>query len=210
MKSVRRQTRTTSASPPERKWGRFASRTNGPQPYRPVKEESESGSRGKPDRVRVNAMTPQPHAEQSQPRGQERRRHGRKISRAKREQLRAAGKRFQCEEKGHDQRNCPKLYSVRRPTVNVNNIDLVCLKRLSVSNNAADIRVGAMSFETEGATDDATWPMRRANELCALEWGDDDAWRNVATRAESRYNIYQYSTGSSSRSPMGYNQGPGT
>ena len=131
-------------APTERKWGRFANRTDGPQPCRPATGNSGSGQKGKSDRVRANAVAPQPVAEQSRPwPEQEYRKRGRKINKAKRNQLRAAGKCFQYEETGHDQRNCPKLHSMRRPTINAGNVEIARLERLSNRRNEADIWVSA-------------------------------------------------------------------
>jgi hypothetical protein len=169
-----RSSKVTNASPPERKWGRFANRTNGTQPYRPDNGEGGSRPRERTGRVRVNAMTPQPQTERPRPQNEGRRKQGRKLSRAKRDELRAAGKCFQCEETGHGQRDCPKLNSMRRPAVTVNNVDLARLERLSSARGFADIRVGSMAFGGEGAMQGATGPERRVYRLCATEWGRDD------------------------------------
>ena len=176
--AYRREVKATRVAPPERKWGQFVNRTDGPLPWRPMEGGSGSGTREKPEKVRANAVTPQPPNEPSRPRDRERQRYGRKISRVKCDLLRAAGKCFQCEETGHDQRNCPRLHSARRPTA-----------------SSANIRVSSVSFDAEGATDDTTGFERRAYELCAAEWGDDRRWLDIATRATSRYGVHQYSTG---------------
>ena len=138
----------------------------------------------------------QPTAEQSRPQPErEHRKRGRKISKAKRDQLRAAGKCFQCEETGHDQRNCPKLHAMRRPAIHAGNIDIARLERLSNRKNEADLRVNAMAFDLEGAISEDTDAVRQAYELRAVEWGRDDRWLDPETRAESRYGIYQFDTG---------------
>lgn len=70
----------------------------------PALQTCEGGKRvrsgGKPDRVRVNAMTPRPHAEQSQPRGQGRRRHGRKLGRASESSFEPPGSASSARRKG--------------------------------------------------------------------------------------------------------------
>ena len=193
--AYKRELKLMGEKPSERKWGRFENRTSGPQPYRPADGVGEYGHKARSDRVRANAVTPQQPAEQSGTQNRERRMHGRKISRAKRDQLRAAGKCFQCEEVGHDQRNCPRLNSMKRPMMKAGNIEIARMERLSNVREPADIRVNSMLLDLEGEHDDATAAMRRAYELCAVEWGTDDRWLDVRTRATSRYGIYQYDTG---------------
>jgi len=112
---------------------------------------------------------------------------GRRISRSKCDQLRAAGKCFQCEETGHDQRNCPKLHSMRRPAMGLGSVMFV---------GVTGVVAGRDSLEGEPDSPETTEPERRAYELCAREWGDDARWLNVETRSESRYGIHQYDTGS--------------
>jgi hypothetical protein len=193
--TYRREVKANQTGPPERSWGRFANRVDGPKPYRPTGEGSGSGNRNKPDSVRANAVTPQPST--SQPRSFTNRRRGRQISRAKRDELRAAGKCFQCEEPGHDQRNCPKLHSMRRPEVHAARIEQARGERLSSTRGTPDVRVNLVVLGMEGEhTDDTTGPMRRAYGLCAMEWGPDDRWLDVTTRVDSRYAIYEYETGS--------------
>ena len=210
--ALRREMKASGATgPPDRKWGRFANRVDGPQPFRPAAESGGSGSsRGRREKFRANSVTPQPSAELSQRQGH--RRQGRKLSRAKRDELRAAGKCFQCEETGHDQRNCPKLHSLRRPTasaVHVGNVEIARLGRLSRSGTAPDVRVGAMHLSSEGECDDATVDMWRAYELCAMEWGGDDRWLDIETRSKSRYTIYQYEVGSGLLVEVSDRQQPG-
>ena len=96
--AYRRELRNEKQSgPPERSWGRFANRTDGPQRWRPSEEKEGPQSRARPDRVRANAVSPQQRQQdqQSQPQERDDRRRGRRVSRAKRDELRAAGKCFQ-------------------------------------------------------------------------------------------------------------------
>ena len=118
------------------------------------------------------------------------------ISRAKQDELWAAGKCFQCKETGHDQWNCPKLHSIRRPTVNAVNIESArreCTRRV---RNSPDIRLSAITLRVgcSEEIDDATDKMWRAYNLCALEWGPDECWIGMGTCLDSRYFIYQYDT----------------
>ena len=69
-------------------WGRFANRTDGPKPYRPQNGEGSSGRNAGRDRVRANAVTPQPASglSRTSDRGRNngnKRRFGRRVSRAK-------------------------------------------------------------------------------------------------------------------------------
>ena len=142
-------------------------------------------------------MNPQGSTENTQ--GQTRdngcQRHGRKINCAKQDKLRAMGKCFQCEETGHNQRNCPKLHSIRRPNVNATNIESARRQRMVRVRNSQDVHVSMMRVECGLDHDDnATNPMRRAYSLCSLEWGPNDCWGSPATRVESWYSIYQVAT----------------
>ena len=86
-----------------RTWGRFANRTSGPKPYRPPREADKQYKVEGKERVRANAVTPQPQAGPSRTEGGRPRhaRKGKKISKERRDQLRAEGKCFQCEQPGH-------------------------------------------------------------------------------------------------------------
>ena len=118
------------------------------------------------------------------------------ISQAKRNELQAAGKCFQCEETRHDQQNCPKLQSIRRPTMNAVNIKSTRREHTRRVRNSPDIRLLAVNFRVgcNEEFDDATDKMWRAYGLCALEWGLDECWIGVGTHLDSRYFIYQYDT----------------
>ena len=72
------------------------------------------------------------------------------------------------------------------------------IERVSGTRGTAEVRVNAMalSLGNDILGDDATDSMRRAYELCTLEWGSDNWWLDVETRADGRYVIYQYETGS--------------
>ena len=139
------------------------------------------GFHGKPDGVQANAIMPPLLAgERSQPRERERRIPGRRISRVKPDQLRAAGKCFQCEETGRDQRNCPKLHSIRRPAMGVGSIVFIGM---------AGMATGQDGMEGTSNDPEATESERRAYELCAMEWDDDARWWNIETRATSRHGL---------------------
>ena len=144
----------------------------------------------------MNAVTPRQSNKDSRDRDRGRWGQGRRISQAKRNELRAAGKCFQCEEAGHDQGNCPRLHSVRRPTANAVNIESARRERTRRVRNSPEIRLTAVAIGTEYGreVDDATDDMQRAYDLCALEWGPDERWISMETRLDSRYFVYQYDT----------------
>ena len=182
--------------PPKQEWGRFPNRTTGPRLYRPVEEGGGPSQNRRNDRLQANAVTPQQSNEDSRDRYRGCRGQGQRISRAKHDELQAAGKCFQCEEAGHDQWNCPRLHSVRRPTANAVNIESARRERTRRVRNSPEIRLTAVAIGTEngGEVDDATDDMRRAYNLCALEWGSDEQWTSMETRLDSRYFVYQYDT----------------
>jgi len=178
-------------------WGRFANRTGGPKPYRPSNGEGRPDA-GSKDHVRANAVTPQLMSGPLRPNnhGRHQRQQGRRLSRAKRDELRAEGKYFQCERTGHSQRDCPALNTMRPPVVSAGSVNIARLERLAETRDRADLQVGYLALGAETDCDDDTTPaMRRAYELCAETWGKDDGWLDVKSRADSRYGIYQYNTG---------------
>ena len=184
-----------------RSWGRFANRDDGPKPYRPSSEGNTGRNTGR-DRVRSNAVTPQPESGPSRTNNRDRgdnktKRFGKRISRAKRDELRAEGKCFQCEKTGHSQRDCPDLNTLRPAALSAGNVNIARLERLSGAKDRADLQVGSVVLGSEdSAGRDTTAVMRRAHRLCTDAWGADTKWLDVETRADSRYGICQYDTGS--------------
>jgi len=181
-----------------RTWGRFDNRMSGPKPYRPSGDDGKSNGEGQ-ERVRANAMTPQPANSSSRPnhRGPNGKQRGRKISRAKRDELRAEGKCFQCERTGHSQRDCPELNTMRPPVVKAGSVGVAHLERFAKARDQADLQVGYMAFasDTEATHgDDATPAMWKAYGQCTEAWGWDVEWLDVKSRVDSRYGIHQYGT----------------
>ena len=177
-----------------RTWGRFANRTSGPKPYHPHKEEDKPEAK---DRVRANAITPQPRAGPSRQNEQRqyKQRRGRKVSRTKRDQLRAEGKCFQCEQPGHSQRDCPELNTMRPPVVRSNRVEIARLERLSKNRDRADLQVGSVVLQPGIAEDDSTLVMRLTYQRCASRWMPDGHWLNPESRWASLYGIDEYGTG---------------
>ena len=144
-------------------------------------------------------MTPQPDTGSSKPQNGRRRSYGKgkKLSREKRDQLCAEGKCFHCEQLGHSQRDCPKLNTLKPPTVRANNVSIARLERISKKKDKVDLQVGSVLLELgivsdEDEPNDSTPEMRRAYESCATAWGRDLRWLYPETHWESKYRIYQY------------------
>ena len=75
--------------------------------------------------------------------------HGpRKLSRAKLDELRAEGKCFNCRQTGHEQRNCPKLQSMKPPkhTVNAGSICFAKMEKLAEQKEQADVYLGNVTM----------------------------------------------------------------
>ena len=158
-------------------WGRFANQTSRPKPYRPPCEANKQYKVEGKERVCANAVTPQPQAGPSRTEGGHPRhaRRGKKISKERRDQLRAEGKCFQCEQQGHSQRDCLELNMMRPLKVQVNNVNVAQLERLSKAREKADLQVGHISIVSNGTMeDDATPEMKRAYKLCTAVWGEDE------------------------------------
>ena len=103
---------------------------------------------------------------------------------------------FNCDEHGHTQHNFPGLHSMRWPTVNVASVESARQERLVKVHDSPDVRVDLITFDLEGEEDNMTNMMHLAHAFCVKEWGPDDPWYNIWTRANSRYGFYEYDTGS--------------
>jgi len=125
---------------PKREWTRFKNRTGGNKHYKPGDRENQNA----PDKVRANAVSPQ---NSNQRPFEQRPRAGpsqQKLSRAKLDELRAEGKCFNCKEKGHEQRNCPKLNSLRPPrsAIKTGSISFAKMEKLADRKEKADLYSG--------------------------------------------------------------------
>ena len=121
--------------------------------------------------------------------------HRKKISRAKLDTLRAEGRCFNCKEVGHEQRNCPRLNSMKPPatTIRTGSVNLVRMDRLAEQKEKADIYVGQISMSE---VDLITKELQRFKEieyrvhsLCEEAWGEDPLWHNEETRHECRWSV---------------------
>lgn len=189
-------------------WGNpIAYRTNpgGLRGSHPPRTGERPGWTDKKEYVRANAVTPQPqHPALNQagpprlraprPEGQCPPCKGKNVSRAKRDQLRAENKCFQCEQPGHSQHDCPELNTMRPPTLRSGNIKMAWLESLSMARDQAALKISCLAIKREISEDDATPEMQEAYQQCTAKWGEDNRWLNPDTRWESKYGIYQYGT----------------
>ena len=106
---------------------------SGTKPYQPSNEEGSSNGNTGCERVRANAVTPQPDPGPSKPNqhGDKRKLRGWKLNHAKRDELRAEGKCLQCEKTGHSQKDCPDLNTMRPCGVVTANVNIARLERLA-------------------------------------------------------------------------------
>ena len=106
---------------------------SGTKPYQPSNEEGSSNGNTGCERVRANAVTPQPDPGPSKPNqhGDKRKLRGWKLNHAKRDELRAEGKCLQCEKTGHSQKDCPDLNTMRPHGVVTANVNIACLECLA-------------------------------------------------------------------------------
>jgi hypothetical protein len=109
--------------------------------------------------------------------------------------LRAEGKCFNCRETGHEQRNCPKLNSMRPPrqAIKAGAISFTKMEELADRKEKADIYVGNVSIEE---TDPIAEKFREYEEIerkvhrwCENAWGEDPLWYTEETRPDSKYGV---------------------
>jgi hypothetical protein len=109
--------------------------------------------------------------------------------------LRAEGKCFNCRETGHEQRNCPKLNSMRPPrqVIKAGAISFAKMEELADRKEKADIYIGNISIEE---TDPIAEKFREYEEIerkvhrwCENAWGEDPLWYTEETRPDSKYGV---------------------
>lgn len=144
----------------------------------------------KTEKVRANAVSPQNVNEQKGKHVQQQ-----KHSRAKLDTLRTEGRCFNCQEVGHEQRNCPKLNSMRppKPAIKAGAINLSKMDKLAEKVGKADIYVGHISME---GSDEITCELAeleeiefRVHKLCEQAWGEDPLWYNEEMRPECKWSV---------------------
>ena len=190
-------------SKPKREWTRFKSRNGGTQHFRP-REASQEPVRQ--EKLRANSVSPQSsHKDKPRPGPSRSNYHNNnntphhnypnKQTRSKLDTLRAEGRCFHCQEQGHEQRNCPKLSSMKPPrhAIKAGSIRFAQLDRLAEQKERADAYVGSMSVidgdpfleelrEHEGLE-------LRVHQMCEDAWGEDPLWYYEETRPDCKYSI---------------------
>ena len=109
--------------------------------------------------------------------------------------LRAEGKCFNCQETGHEQRNCPKLNSMRlpKPVIKARSISFIKMEELAERKARADVYVGSIGIiEPDPIADELRRHEMielRVHRLCENAWGEDPLWYNEETRPDCKYSI---------------------
>ena len=129
---------------PKREWTRFKNRSGGTTHYKP-REASRTGN--KPDKIWANTVSPTnqgPLKDKPQQGYKNNKQYtkddNKKLSRKQMDTLRAESKCFNCREAGHEQRNCPKLQSMKLPRM-VSRIRKLTSKITQVCQDIRDIKL---------------------------------------------------------------------
>jgi len=173
---------------PKREWTRFKSRNGEAKHFKPGNPGPE---KPRTERVRANAMSPQ-NAPRERPKPAP---IHHKLSRNKMDTLRAEGKCFNCQEKGHEQRNCPRLNMMKPPksAVKAGSIRFAYMDKLAEMKDRADTYVGSMSIIEADPIMDKLREYEelelRVHQMCESAWGEDPLWYNEETRPDCKYSI---------------------
>ena len=109
--------------------------------------------------------------------------------------LRAEGKCFNCREAGHEQRNCPRLQSMKLPmtAIKAGAIGFASLEKLVEMSEESDIWVGSMSIVRNDPIAEELVELEEiefeAHRLCEEAWGEDPLWYQEETRFECKYSV---------------------
>ena len=132
---------------PKREWTRFKNRSRGTTHYKPG-EVSWTGN--KPNKIQVNVVSPtnqgppKDKPQQGYKNNKQYTKDDKKLSRKQMGMLRAEGKCFNCREAGHEQRNCPRLQSMKPPktAIKAGAIGFASLEKLAetVTNTIAYLK----------------------------------------------------------------------
>ena len=177
--------------PHKREFTRFKNRTGGNQNYKPGNKDERS-SQNKSEKVRANAVSPQ-NTPDSRPKAGPS--NQKKLPRAKLDTLRAEGKCFNCYQQGHEQRNCPKLNSMKPPkqSIKSGSISLTKMDKLADQKEKSDFYFGQVSIKEEDPIADELKEFEdvefRVHRKCEEAWGEDPLWYNEETRPECRWSI---------------------
>ena len=113
----------------------------------------------------------------------------------KMDELRAQGRCFNCQETGHEQRNCPKLSSMRppKPAVRTGAVNLTKMDKLAAKKEKADVFLGNVSMMEHDLIAEELQEFKevelRVHRLCEEAWGEDPLWYTEETRADCRWDV---------------------
>lgn len=162
--------------PPRREWNRYRNNRTGMIKDSEPEEKEEDSSPDAMEKIRANAISPQHershHQNTSAPRNPPNQNVQKKfgpqvpkLSRDKLDNLRAEGRCFNCRDKGHEQRNCPQLNSMKppRPIVKAGAISFTRMEELAERKEQADLFVGCVSIAMAGPIGIAQKTGQRSN-----------------------------------------------
>ena len=114
-----------------------------------------------------------------------------KLLRSKLDKLRAQGKCFNCYETGHEQRNCPKLNTMKlpKPAVRTGAVNLSKMDKLAEKKDRADIYVGQVSIKEDLIEEELEEIEFRVHRMCEEAWGKDPLWYNKETRPDCHWSM---------------------
>ncbi|KAJ3487529.1 hypothetical protein NLI96_g3480 [Meripilus lineatus] len=128
-----------------RTWGRFQSRTTGPESIKPA-EQQNNGQKGNNPSKSSTETKEKTH--QNRPKEQKPPRPN-KLSKEERDRLRAEGKCFNCKETGHESRNCPKRKTAKAPTIQAGSIRFNNIEKLAKKARDTEVGVASAQFDPE-------------------------------------------------------------
>ena len=183
---------------PKREWTRFKNRSRGIAHYKP----GEAGQTGnKPYKIQANTVSPMnqgPPRDKPQQGYKNNKRYtkdDKKLSRKQMDKLRVGGKCFNCREAGHEQRNCPKLQSMKllRTAIKTRVIRFALLEKLAEMSEESDVWVRSMSIIRDDLIMDKLVELKEiefeAHRMCEEAWGEDPLWYQEETRFECKYSV---------------------
>ena len=180
---------------PKREWTRFKNRTGGNKNFKPGDKEEKSPP-GCSEKVRANMVSPQTTHEQKLKAAPLPPHQQKKLPRSKLDALRAEGRCFNCREVGHEQRNCPKLSSMRppKPAIKSGSISLSKLEKLAERKEKADIFIGHISITGSDPIADELREFEelelKVHRMCEAAWGANPLWYNEETRPDGKYSVH--------------------
>ena len=105
------------------------------------------------------------------------------------------GKCFNCREAGHEQRNCPKLQSMKPPrmAIKAGAIRFALLEKLVETSEESNVWVRSMLIARNDLIMDKLAELEeikfKAHRLCKEAWGEDPLWYQEETWFKCKYSI---------------------